>query len=120
MLAARFQAFEKSRKRTLKLAESAPLPGSDRRGTAVVSLTLVMVVGGYLGSTVLALLLGRPATRQRGAASRLLLSAGYSIAGGLAVVLLSRLTLGVRQGHEVQAVAAAALICFAAGNGALT
>jgi len=107
LLATRFQTFEKSQKRTLTVRDAVPLPREDRRGVASSYLTLAAMLGGLLGA-FLPVRAGR-----RSGLRRLGIFAAYAVLSATAVVLGSRAVLGAVRGHEVQAVASLALVCFA-------
>ena len=107
LLATRFQSFEKSQKRTLTVRDAVPLSREDRRGVASSYLTLAAMLGGLLGA-LLPVRLGR-----RSGLRRLGIFAAYAVLSATAVVLGSRAALGAVRGHEVQAVASLALVCFA-------
>ncbi len=115
-LAARFQAFEKARGRTLRLADAAPLPRSDRHGTAPSSVTLLLVLSGLLGVPVLRPLLGNRPGRGRVPALLTL----CSVATAVAVVGTDRLALGGFRGHALAATGAATLVVLTAAVTART
>ena len=117
-LVGRFKAYEKSQHRTLKLADGVPLPSADRRGTVVQHLTLVTLLAGALGAAALSTLIARSRGTSRIARPSRAVAAcvAYPVACALVVVLTTRFAFGVLQGHEVQAVAATALLCVAAAG----
>lgn len=112
-LATRFQSFEKAQKRTLTVRDAVPLPREDRRGVASSYLTLAAMLGGFLGAVLLGVVSLPGGRGLLGGLRRLGIFAAYSVLSATAVVLVSRAALGVVRGHEVQAVAAMALVCFA-------
>ncbi len=112
-LATRFQAFEKAQKRTLTVRDLVPLSREDRRGVASSYLTLAAMLGGFLGAGLLGLVSMPGGRGLRGGLRRLGTCTAYAVLSATAVVLVSRAALGVVRGHEVQAVAAMALVCLA-------
>lgn len=89
-------------KTPLQVVDLAPLPASDSTGTSLFFLVIAWMLGGYVGATALALMLGEmrsPGLRQ--GAIRLGLLAGYAVISGLLGVLLVGPVMGVVSGYSL-------------------
>ncbi|GAA4119871.1 DUF3533 domain-containing protein [Nocardioides fonticola] len=117
---ARIRDAESRQGRTLKVADLAPLPSADSRGTTPFYLVLVMAFGGYLGVTVLSLLASPQASRGRRALQRLGAMAAYAVISGVAVTLLARAAFGLVEGHVLAVAAATSLVGYATASVAIT
>lgn len=117
---AQIRDAETQQGRRLKVADLAPLPAADSRGTTPFYLVLVMAFGGYLGVTVLSLLATPQASRGRRALQRLGAMAAYALVSGIAVTVLARVVFGLVEGHLIAVSAATALVGYATASVAIT
>ena len=86
----------------LQVRDLEPLPASDASGISAFFLTVGWMLGGYVGATVLGLMLGgMRSTSIRQAAQRLTLLAGYAVASGLLGALLVGPVMGVVSGYNL-------------------
>lgn len=102
-------------KTPLRVVDLAPLPASDATGTSLFFLVIAWMLGGYVGATALAIVLGgmrSPGLRQ--AAIRLGLMAGYAVISGLLGALLIGPVMGVVPGYSLSLAATGMLLVFAA------
>jgi hypothetical protein len=85
----------------LAVHDLAPLPASDPTGTSEFFLIIAWMLGGYVGATLLALMLGGPrSSNLRNALLRLGLVAAYAAISGLLGALLIGPALGVVAGYN--------------------
>jgi len=102
-------------KTPLRVVDLAPLPASDATGTSLFFLVIAWMLGGYVGATALALVLGgmhSPGLRQ--AAIRLGLLAGYAVISGLLGALLIGPAMGVVPGYSLSLAGTGMLLVFGA------
>jgi hypothetical protein len=102
-------------KTPLRVRDLAPLPASDSTGTSLFFLVIAWMLGGYVGATALAVMLGGmrgPGPRQ--AAMRLGLLAGYAVISGLLGALLIGPAIGVVSGYSLSLAGIGMLLVFAA------
>ena len=102
-------------KTPLRVRDLAPLPASDSTGTSLFFLVIAWMLGGYVGATALAIVLGgmrSPGLRQ--AAIRLGLLAGYAVISGLLGALLIGPVMGVVSGYSLSLAGTGMLLVFAA------
>jgi hypothetical protein len=110
-----FTAAAAAAKVPLAVRDLAPLPASDPTGTSAFFLIIAWVLGGYVGATVLAVLLGGPRSPTLPAAlGRLGLLAGYAAISGLLGALLIGPALGVAAGYSAALAGLGALVVLAA------
>jgi hypothetical protein len=98
----------------LQVRDLAPLPASDPNGSSAFFLIAGWVLGGYIGATVLGLMLGgvrSPSLRH--AVARLGLLAGYAVVSGLAGTLIFGPALGVMSGFSLALAGLGMLVVFA-------
>jgi len=99
----------------LRVVDLAPLPASDSTGTSLFFLVIGWMLGGYVGATALALVLGgmrSPGLRQ--AAIRLGALGGYAVISGLLGTLLIGPAMGVVSGYSLSLAGIGMLLTFAA------
>jgi hypothetical protein len=85
----------------LAVRDLAPLPASDPTGLSAFFLIIAWMLGGYVGATMLALMLGGPRSPSlRKALLRLGLLAAYAAVSGLLGALLIGPALGVVAGYN--------------------
>jgi len=97
------------------VVDLAPLPASDSTGTSLFFLVIAWMLGGYVGATAAAIVLGgmrSPGLRR--AAIRLGLLAGYAVISGLLGALLIGPVMGVVSGYSLSLAGAGMLLVFAA------
>ena len=102
-------------KTPLRVRDLAPLPASDSTGISLFFLVIGWMLGGYVGATTVALVLGGtrpPGLRQAGI--RLGLLAGYAVISGLLGVLLIGPAMGVVSGYSLSLAGVGMLLVFAA------
>jgi hypothetical protein len=102
-------------KTPLRVRDLAPLPAADSSGISLFFLVIGWMLGGYVGATAVALVLGGirpPGLRQ--AAIRLGLLAGYAIISGLLGVLLIGPVMGVVSGYSLSLAGTGILLVFGA------
>jgi hypothetical protein len=102
-------------KTPLRVRDLVPLPASDSTGTSLFFLVIAWMLGGYVGATAVALVLGgmrSPGLRQ--AAIRLGLLAGYAVISGLLGALLIGPVMGVVSGYSLSLAGVGMLLVFAA------
>jgi hypothetical protein len=102
-------------KTPLRVRDLAPLPASDSTGISLFFLVIGWMLGGYVGATALALVLGgmrSPGLRQTGV--RLGLLAGYAVISGLLGVLLIGPVMGVVSGYSLSLAGTGMLLVFGA------
>jgi hypothetical protein len=102
-------------KTPLRVRDLVPLPASDSTGTSLFFLVIAWMLGGYVGATAVALMLGgmrSPGLRQ--AAIRLGLLAGYAVISGLLGALLIGPAMGVVSGYSLSLAGVGMLLVFAA------
>jgi hypothetical protein len=102
-------------KTPLRVADLAPLPASDATGISLFFLVIAWMLGGYVGATTAALILGGarpPGLRQ--AAIRLGVLAGYAVISGLLGVLLIGPAMGVVPGYSLSLAGTGMLLVFGA------
>jgi len=115
VLTKEFAAAAAALKMPLQVRDLAPPPASDPTGTSLFFLVIAWMLGGYVGATALALVLGgmrSPGLRQ--AAIRLGLLAGYAVISGLLGALLIGPAMGVVSGYSLALAGAGTLLVFAA------
>jgi hypothetical protein len=115
ILTKEFSVAAAALKTPLRVRDLAPLPASDSTGISLFFLVIGWMLGGYVGATALALVLGgmRP-PRLRQAGIRLGLLAGYAVISGLLGVLLIGPALGVVSGYSVSLAGTGMLLVFGA------
>jgi hypothetical protein len=99
----------------LRVVDLAPLPASDSTGISLFFPVIAWMLGGYVGATTVALMLGgmrSPGLRQ--AAIRLGLLAGYAVISGLLGALLIGPVMGVVSGYSLSLAGTGMLLVFAA------
>jgi hypothetical protein len=102
-------------KTPLRVVDLAPLPAPDSTGISLFFLVIAWMLGGYVGATALALVLGGmrpPGLRQ--AAIRLGLLAGYAVISGLLGALLIGPAMGVVSGYSLPLAGVGMLLTFGA------
>jgi hypothetical protein len=100
----------------LLVRDLAPLPASDPTGVAMYFLIVAWMLGGYVGATVLSVMMGGPrCSRLREVALRLALLAGYAAASGVLGALIIGPGLGVVGGYHAWLAGCGTLLVFAAG-----
>jgi hypothetical protein len=99
----------------LRVRDLAPLPASDSTGTSLFFLVIAWMLGGYVGATAVAVMLGgmRPPGLAQ-AAIRLGLLAGYAVISGLLGALLIGPAMGVVSGYSLSLAGTGMLLVFAA------
>jgi len=115
VLTKEFSTAAAALKTPLRVVDLAPLPASDATGISLFFLVIAWMLGGYVGATALALVLGgmrSPGLRQ--AAIRLGLLAGYAVISGLLGVLLIGPVMGVVSGYGLSLAGAGMLLTFGA------
>jgi hypothetical protein len=115
VLTKEFSAAAAALKMPLRVRDLAPLPASDSTGTSLFFLVIAWMLGGYVGATALALVLGgmrSPGLRQVGI--RLGLLAGYAVVAGLLGALLIGPAMGVVSGYSLSLAGVGMLLVFAA------
>ena len=115
VLTKEFSTAAAALKTPLRVRDLAPLPASDSTGTSLYFLVIAWMLGGYVGATALALVLGgarSPGLRQ--AAIRLGLLAGYAVISGLLGALLIGPAMGVVSGYSLSLAGIGMLLVFAA------
>jgi hypothetical protein len=86
----------------LQVRDLEPLPPSDPSGISAFFLVVGWILGGYVGATVLGLMLGGMRSKSsRQAAQRLVMLAGYAAASGLVGALLIGPVMGVVSGYNL-------------------
>jgi hypothetical protein len=86
----------------LQVRDLEPLPASDPSGTSAFFLVVGWMLGGYIGTTVLGLMLGgMRSTSIRQVAQRLALLVGYAAASGFLGALLIGPVMGVVSGYNL-------------------
>jgi hypothetical protein len=86
----------------LQVRDLEPLPASDPSGISAFFLVVGWILGGYVGATVLGLMLGGTRSKSiRQAAQRLVMLAGYAAASGLVGALLVGPVMGVVSGYNL-------------------
>jgi hypothetical protein len=114
VLTKEFTAAAAALKTPLRVRDLAPLPASDSTGTSLFFLVIAWMLGGYVGATAVAIVLGgmrSPGLRQ--AAIRLGLLAGYAVISGLLGALLIGPVMGVVSGYSLSLAGAGMLLVFA-------
>ena len=120
LLTRAFTAAAAALKVPLAVRDLAPLPASDPTGTSAFFMIIAWVLGGYVGATVLAVLLGGPRSPSlRNALLRLGLLAAYAAISGLLGALLIGPALGVVSGYNA-ALAGLGILVVAAAAAATT
>ncbi|MGH3190712.1 MAG: hypothetical protein ACRDOL_26310, partial [Streptosporangiaceae bacterium] len=115
VLTKEFTAAAAALKTPLRVVDLAPLPASDSTGISLFFLVIAWMLGGYVGATTVALMLGgtrSPGLRQ--AAIRLGLLAGYAVISGLLGALLIGPVMGVVSGYSLPLASVGMLLVFAA------
>jgi hypothetical protein len=115
VLTKEFSAAAAALRTPLRVVDLAPLPASDATGTSLFFLVIAWMLGGYVGATALALVLGgmrSPGLRQAGI--RLGLLAGYAVISGLLGALLIGPAMGVVPGYSLSLAGIGMLLTFAA------
>jgi hypothetical protein len=115
VLTKEFSTSAAALKTPLRVVDLAPLPASDAAGISLFFLVIAWMLGGYVGATALALVLGgmrSPGLRQ--AVIRLGLLAGYAVISGLLGVLLIGPVMGVVSGYSLSLAGAGMLLTFGA------
>jgi hypothetical protein len=115
VLTKEFSAAAAALRTPLRVVDLAPLPASDATGTSLFFLVIAWMLGGYVGATTVALVLGgmrSPGLRQ--AAIRLGLLAGYAVISGLLGVLLIGPAMGVVPGYSLSLAGTGMLLVFGA------
>lgn len=115
VLTREFSTAAAALKTLLRVRDLAPLPASDSTGISLFFLVIGWMLGGYVGATALALVMGgmrSPGPRQ--AAIRLGLLAGYAVISGLLGALLFGPAMGVVSGYSLPLAGAGMLLVFAA------
>ena len=102
-------AAEQGLGRTLTVEDVAPLPQEDSRGLVPFYLVLALVVGGYLGATVLTLAGGPFVRSSRHALARSAALIGYAVVSGIVVTAMVAAAFDVLSGHLLAVAAAGAL-----------
>src|SRR5580704_931850 len=99
----------------LAVRDLAPLPASDPTGVSAFFLIIAWILGGYIGATVLAVMLGGPRSPGlRTALLRLGLLAAYAAMSGLLGALLIGPALGVVAGYNAALAGLGFVVVFAA------
>jgi hypothetical protein len=115
VLTKEFSTAAAAPKTPLRVRDLAPLPASDATGISLFFLVIGWMLGGYVGATTVALVLGGmrpPGLRQ--AAIRLGLLAGYAVISGLLGALLIGPAMGVVSGYSLSLAGTGMLLVFAA------
>ena len=99
----------------LLVRDLAPLPASGPTGVSMYFLIVAWMLGGYVGATVLSLMMGGPrSSRLREVILRLAMLAGYAASGLLGAAIIGP-GLGIVHGYGTWLAACGALLVFAAG-----
>jgi hypothetical protein len=99
----------------LAVRDLAPLPASDPTGVSAFFLIIAWILGGYIGATVLAVMLAGPRSPNlRTALLRLGLLAAYAAMSGLLGALLIGPALGVVAGYNAALAGLGIVVVFAA------
>ena len=99
----------------LAVRDLAPLPASDPTGASAFFLIIAWMLGGYVGATVLAVMLGGPRSPSlRTALLRLGLLAAYAAMSGLLGALLIGPAFGVVSGYNAALAGLGIVVVFAA------
>jgi hypothetical protein len=117
VLTKEFTSAAAALKTPLRVRDLAPLPASDSTGISLFFLVIGWMLGGYVGATALALVLGgmrSPGLRRAGV--RLGLLAGYAVISGLLGVLLIGPVMGVVSGYSLSLAGTGMLLVFAAAT----
>lgn len=110
-----FEQIENQQQRTLRPVDVAPSSAEDADGLSSFYLVVGWCVGGYLCAAILAISAGaRPANRSR-AVIRLIVTAVYSLAGGLLGAVITGPVLGALPGSVWGLWGLGALTVFAVG-----
>jgi hypothetical protein len=115
VLTKEFTSAAAALKTPLPVRDLAPLPASDSSGISMFFLVIGWMLGGYVGATTVALVLGGmrpPGLRQAGV--RLGLLAGYAVISGLLGVLLIGPVMGVVSGYSLSLAGTGMLLVFGA------
>jgi hypothetical protein len=100
----------------LLVRDLAPLPASDPTGAAVYFLIVAWMLGGYVGATVLSMMMGGPrSSRLREVILRLAMLAWYAVASGFLGTAIIGPGLGIVSGYSTALAGCGALLVFAAG-----
>ena len=100
----------------LLVRDLAPLPASDPAGVSLYFLIIAWMLGGYVGATVLSLMMGGPrSSRLREVILRVALLAGYAAASGFPGAAIIGPGLGIVSGYSTWLAGCGALLVFAAG-----
>jgi len=104
-----------SQHRSVLSADVAPAQSSDYRGVSGFYIVIGWLIAGYFLAALLGLRAGRGASTPRRLGRRLLLLAPYSIAAGVAGMLIADTLLGALTGHFLALAGVGALLVFTAG-----
>jgi hypothetical protein len=98
---------------TLSVETVNPLPEDDPRGAVMSFFVLALVVGGYIGATVLTALAGAAPASLRGGERRIVALALYAIVAGSLTTLVVGVALGHFGGHRLALTGLAIFVVFA-------
>jgi hypothetical protein len=98
----------------LRVQDVRPLAAGDPRGLSIFYAVLAWVFGGYLGATILGLVVGTKSRGLHRALARLSALAVYAVAAGLLGALVAEPILHALSGHFLPLAGVGMLIVFAA------
>ena len=99
--------------RPLAVETVHPLADDDPRGTVMSFFVLALVVGGYIGATVVSVLAGTAPTTLRGGVRRIAALALYAVFAGGLTALVTGPGLGHFAGHRLELTGLAIFVVFA-------